>query len=216
MVSHRVHPRKLLVEGETDKRVIPYLMEANGVDWDRGNEPVWIASYGSTEELLRSEVIEGEWGASGLEVLGIMVDANGNAPRRWQQFQTCCREQFPKLPCQIPEEGFALTHDSGRRLGMWIMPDNRFSGMLEDFLVRLIPSKSGNLYEFAKNCTAEAAKKGAPFKTPHKTKAEIHTWLAWQDAPGKQLHQALHHRVLSPTNSESKAFVSWFRQLFGV
>ena len=84
MVSHRVHPRKLLVEGETDKRVIPYLMEANGVDWDRGNEPVRIASYGSTEELLRSEVIEGEWGASGLEVLGIMVDANGNAPRRWQ------------------------------------------------------------------------------------------------------------------------------------
>ena len=27
------HSKKLLVEGDADKRVVPYLMEANGVMW---------------------------------------------------------------------------------------------------------------------------------------------------------------------------------------
>ena len=96
----RIHPRKLLVEGATDKRVIPYLMEANGVAWE---------------------------------------------------------------------------------------PDG-----------------------------AEAARSGASFKDVHRRKAEIHTWLAWQDEPGKQLHEAVHHRVLDPEKPESRPFVGWFRRLFRV
>ena len=54
------------------------------------------------------------------------------------------------------------------------------------------------------------------FKDVHKTKAVIHTWLAWQDEPGPQLHEAVKHRVLDPKKPESRAFVDWFRRLFGV
>ncbi len=72
------------------------------------------------------------------------------------------------------------------------------------------------LYEIAGTCVAEAKRNGAPFKDVHRTKAEIHTWLAWQDEPGKQLHQAVHHRVLDPAKPESRSFVNWFRQLFDV
>ena len=96
------------------------------------------------------------------------------------------------------------------------MPDNRFSGMLEDFLVRLIPDDSRDLYELAENCVAEAKRNGAPFGKAHRTKAEIHTWLAWQVEPDKQLHQAVDHRVLDPEKPESQPFVNWFRQLFDV
>ena len=88
--------------------------------------------------------------------------------------------------------------------------------MMENFLVRLIPDDSRNLYELAENCVAEARRNGAPFKEVHRTKASVHTWLAWQDEPGKQLHQAVDHRVLDPNKPESQAFVDWFRQLFGV
>ena len=96
------------------------------------------------------------------------------------------------------------------------MPDNRFSGMLEDFLVRLIPNESRPLYELAENSVAEAKRNDAPFSEVHRTKAEIHTWLAWQDQPGKQLHEAVRHRVLNPEKPESRPFVNWFRQLFDV
>ena len=94
------------------------------------------------------------------------------------------------------------------------MPDNQFSGMLEDFLVQLIPENSRDLLEIAENCVAEARRNGAPFKEVHRTKAEVHTWLAWQDEPGKQLHQAVDHRVLDPEKPESRPFVDWFRRLF--
>ena len=210
--------RRLLVEGNTDKRVIPFLMEANGVEWERSGEPVvCIAPYGSVDELLKPGVVEAELRASRLEALGLMVDANGDAFDRWNRIRSLCHDEFEHLPDRIPRGGLEIVHpESDVRFGVWIMPDNRFSGMLEDFLIRLIPENSRNLYELAEQCVAEAARNGAPFKDVHKAKARIYTWLAWQDEPGKQLHQAVHHRVLDPERPESQPFVDWFRSLFKV
>jgi len=212
------HAKKLLVEGDTDKRVIPYLMEANGVVWEPApNQPVvYIKPHGGARKLLKPGMIEAELIASGLEALGVIIDADKNALGRWNQIRERCREQFDDLPDEIPESGLNVIHCEGPRFGVWIMPDNRFSGMLEDFLARLIPHDQGNLYELARNCVAEARHHGAPFKETHGTKAEIHTWLAWQDEPGKQLHQAVDHQVLDPERPESRAFVNWFRHLFDV
>ena len=210
--------RKLLVEGATDKRVIPYLMESNGVDWGSPNDPVvLIKPYNGVEELLKPGVVEVELLDSGLEALGVMVDANGDASDRWSRIKTLCDDQFEDLPDRIPQNGLVTVHpETGARFGVWIMPDNRFSGMLEDFLIRLIPEDSRGLYGLAGRCVAEAARSGAPFKDVHKVKAEIHTWLAWQDEPGRQLHEAVHHQVLDPERPESQPFVDWFRRLFDV
>ena len=212
-----IHRKKLLVEGGTDKRVIPYLMEANGVVWEAAGQPVvYIEPYGAVEELMKSGVIGAKLRASGLESLGVIVDANGDAQGRWSQIRNRCREQFDDLPAEMPRMGLNVVHPSGPKFGVWIMPDNHFSGMLEDFLARLIPDDLQRLYEIAGACVAEAKRNGAPFKEVHRTKAEVHTWLAWQDEPGKQLHQAVHHRVLDPEMPESQPFVNWFREVFEV
>ena len=211
----RVHARKLLVEGATERRVIPYLMEANGIDWEPDGEPVvHIASNNGAEQLLKKGVIESELAASGLEALGIVIDANGDAHGRWIQVRERCRGAFAGLPEEIPECGLRVEHHDGIRFGVWIMPDNRFCGMLEDFLIRLVPDESGTLYGLARSCVAEAARNGTSFKDVHMRKAEIHTWLAWQDEPGPQLHEAVKHRVLEPTKPESRPFVRWFRHLY--
>ena len=94
------------------------------------------------------------------------------------------------------------------------MPDNRCEGMLEDLLVRLIPSDSTALYELAQDCVGEARSNHAPFRDVHERKAEVYTWLAWQDPPGLRLHEAVNHRVLDPTRPESSHFVAWFRNLY--
>ena len=204
------------MEGNTDKRVVPYLMEANGVEWPEADPPVFIEPYHGVNEILKPEVIEAEMKASGLEALGVVVDANGDAAARWNQVSTWCGSEFAELPDQIPAEGLEIVHFSGPRFGVWIMPDNRFTGMLEDFLVRLIPDDSRRLYELAQRCVAEASGNGAPFRAVHRTKAEIHTWLAWQDEPAPQLHEAVEHQVLRPMRPESRPFVGWFRSLFRV
>ena len=203
----RNHPRKLLVEGETDQSVIPYLMEANGVTWpDPPNSPVCIKKYGGVDEILKPGVIEGEVKASGLEALGIVVDANGDAVARWDQLRTSCSSEFAELPDQIPAEGLEVVHSYGSpRVGIWIMPDNRLTGMLEDFLVQLIPPEQpSNLYGLARNCVAESKRRGAPFRDVHERKAEIYTWLAWQDEPGTRLHEAVKHRFLDPASPLSR------------
>ena len=46
------------MEGKTDQRVIPYLMEANGVPWPDHRDPdcpAFIAEYGSVNEILKPE-----------------------------------------------------------------------------------------------------------------------------------------------------------------
>ena len=211
----RNHPRKLLVEGETDRSVIACLIEANGVSWpEPPDSPVFIEPRGSVDEILKPGVIEGELRASELEALGVVVDANGDTAARWNQLRTCCSSEFAELPDRIPPEGLQIAHAGGARFGVWIMPDNRFTGMLEDWLIRLIPQESRPLYELARNCVAESKRQRAPFKDVHRTKAEIHTWLAWQNPPGLRLHEAVAPAVLDPTGPESRPFVNWFVRLF--
>ena len=213
----RNHARKLLVEGDTDRGVIAGLMEANGVPWpDPPDFPVFIDPRGSVDEILKPGVLEAELGASGLEALGVVVDANGDASTRWDDLRERCNSEFSDLPDQIPAEGLEVLHSGGPRFGIWIMPDNRLTGMLEDWLVRLIPEASGPLFELDRNCVSDSKRQGAPFREAHRTKAEIHTWLAWQDEPGLRLYDAVMHRVLDPERSESRPFVSWFRSLFRV
>ncbi len=216
-MPNRSHPLKLLVEGDTDRGVIAGLMEANGVPWpDPPDSPVFIDSRGSVDEIPRPGDLEAELGASGLEALGVVVDANGDASARWDDLREWCSSEFSDLPDQIPTGGLEVVHSGGPRFGIWIMPDNRLTGMLEDWLVQLIPEASEPLYELARNCVADSKRRGAPFREVHRTKAEIHTWLAWQDEPGLRLYDAVTQRVLDPKGPESGPFVSWFRSLFRV
>ena len=189
-------------------------MEANGVTWKHGNEPVEIEPNNGISELLKQGVIETELRASGLEALGVVVDANGDAGGRWNQIRARCQDEFENLPPDIPEGGLEVDHPDGPRFGVWIMPNNSYSGMLEDFLIQLIPDDARHLYGLAENCVDEAARSGASFKHVHRSKARLHTWLAWQDEPGRQLHEAVRYRVLDPEKPESRPFVDWFRRLF--
>ena len=209
----RFHANKLLVEGETDKRIIPYLMEHNGVTWPKA-PPVFIKPYGGVDEIMKPGVVEAEFKESGLEALGIVVDADGDAAARWDELRTSLGRDFAGLPDEIPAEGLRVVHGGKPRFGVWIMPDNRCEGMLEDLLVRLIPNDATALYEMARKCVGEAKSNRAPFRDVHERKAEVCTWLAWQDPPGLRLHEAVSKRVLDPTRPESSGFVTWFRSLY--
>ncbi|WP_411729037.1 DUF3226 domain-containing protein [Pseudanabaena sp. UWO310] len=44
----------------------------------------------------------------------------------------------------------------------------------------------------------------------------MYTWFAWQDPPGRQLHQAVKETVLDPKHPNAQKFVKWFRDLYGL
>jgi hypothetical protein len=96
------------------------------------------------------------------------------------------------------------------------MPDNKMRGMLETFLTYLIPIENEELWQFAQEVAQEVKNKGAVFTEPHLDKANIYTWLAWQDPPGRQLHQAIMERILNPKHPNAQSFVTWFRNLYSL
>jgi hypothetical protein len=208
----------LLVEGKQDLMVIAYLMEANGVPWTKNNEPVWIKDCDVYENLVKQlsdpDVILTELKASRFSALGIMIDADDKPEERWQSIRNASLQSITGIPEALPEDGLIHTTDTGIRFGIWLMPDNRIRGMLETFLTYMIPTNHEPLWEFAQAVTKEAKSKGAAFIDPHLDKANIYTWLAWQDTPGQQLHQAVEQRIFHPTHPNAQRFVTWFKTLY--
>ena len=98
-MAQRPPVRKLLVEGDDDKRVIPELIEANGIPWvdSRGDWIVSIEPMNGFEPILAAGEIETQLKASGLEALGIIVDANDDAAKRWTRVRARCIAHFPEL-----------------------------------------------------------------------------------------------------------------------
>ncbi len=211
-----IHDKVLLVEGDEDKRVIPQIVEANGVKWgDKQKEwIVEIKALGSVEKLLDKEEIGVQLKASGLKVLGIILDADESPADRWQSIRNCLIERYPDIPKQPPL--FGLIHPGEIKLGVWMMPDNKERGMLETFLQFLLPEDGKALWQFSEQSCQQAKAHGASFKDFHSDKAKIHTWLAWRNPPGRQLHNAIMERILSPSSPQAAAFMQWFRELFEV
>jgi len=215
MTLRRNELNKLLVEGKQDLFAIAHLLDHYIVWGDRPDECVGgICDYDGVEDLLGPDEIETVLLTPGLQSLAIVVDANGDAGKRWQEVRSHCLEQFSSLPNDIPLGGLITTNDRGLRLGVWIMPDNQNVGMLETLLMRLVPTEYQPLLTHAKEAVVSAQSRGAPVKGPHFDKAHVHTWLAWQDPPGLQLHQAIIARVLRPESETALAFVEWFVRLF--
>ncbi|MEH2460240.1 DUF3226 domain-containing protein [Nostoc sp.] len=204
--------KQLIVEGEQNKRVIPYLMEANGIIWEKDKHPVHIENYGS-DGFINSYRISARLKGGGLTHLGLMVDADDDPDVRWRSIRNACLPSIPDIHEQIPETGLILT-TNGIKFGVWIMPDNLMRGMLETFLAYMIRDESEPLWQYAQEVVAEAKNRGALFIDSHIDKAYIYTWLAWQKPPGRQLHNAINEEILNPQHPKAQTFVTWFKTLY--
>ncbi len=77
------------------------------------------------------------------------------------------------------------------------------SGMMETFLAYLIPDECVPLWQYAQEVSTEAKVRGALFTAAHAEKANIHSWLAWQNPPGLELHQAVMKRIFDPSHPKT-------------
>ena len=110
-----------------------------------------------------------------------------------------------------------MENDEGLRFGVWLMPNCSSKGMLETFLALFINKSSDGLWALVEtHCKTAKAMHQAPFSPTHVDKALIHAWLALQDPPGEQLHDALIQNILKPDSPQCDPFVKWFRELYQV
>jgi hypothetical protein len=124
---------------------------------------------------------------------------------------------LPGIPADLPPEGLVYQAPDGRRFGVWLMPDNVSTGMIETFLGLFIDDPSKGLWPFVQtHCKDAKTLHKAPYKAVHLDKAQIHAWLAIQDPPGHQLHVAVLAKVLQPTSPLADPFVTWFCDLYNL
>lgn len=94
------------------------------------------------------------------------------------------------------------------------MPNNQLPGMLEDFVVHLIPN-GDVLRSKAESILQEIEQAGINrYSLVQHPKALIHTWLAWQEKPGMPMGQAITAQVLSYDSAIARTFVTWLKHLF--
>jgi hypothetical protein len=209
---------RMLVEGRDEVFAVVNLMRAHGVNWpqDKGEWPAVIQDCGGISVILEADFISTVFQSSGVKNLGIVIDANDDFASRWRQLRDRCLSSIPDIPETMPTDGLIRNNADGKRLGIWIMPDNSSAGMLENFLQHLVPAGQEPLWQFASSSTAEARSRGAPYRTAHEAKARIHAWLAWQDPPGQPFGTAMTQKILDVQLASSAPFVAWFRKLYEI
>lgn len=210
------NPKRLVVEGYDDLYSVREIMRTQ-IEWpDTGESdyPVYIDRGKSVGEILKKEYMGVLLKSSTIRILGIMIDADQvGVSRRYHSLYSLCNATFPEMPHHLPAEGLIVDNASRKRLGIWIMPDNRSAGDLETFLQDLVPDQS--LWEYAEHCT-ESAKKdwNAPYRDVHTNKAKLYSWLSWQDPPVQNPGRAIESGALDATLPHSQSFIEWFRRLF--
>jgi hypothetical protein len=218
MTITRFDQNKLLVEGKEEVFLISELAEKRlGIEWGnhvRKEPPVNIHDCGGVENLLDSASLSTHLKTPNLKALGVVVDANSDLSSRWQQLRNRFLSAVPAIPADPDPAGTIVEHESGLRLGFWIMPDNRSPGMIEDLLQRLVAGGEHAILKYAGEAVAEAQQRGAKLKSAHTAKAIIHTFLAWNDPPGLQLHQAVTSAALDAKSPNAQLFFDWFVRLF--
>jgi hypothetical protein len=203
----RVSRRLLWVEGKDDSAVVQSLCNEHQVP-----EVFSVRDKKGVTNVL--ENFYAELRAPGAERFGVIVDANGNAHGRWASIRnTLEAEGYIDVPEELDENGIVIGGSPHRPVfGAWIMPDNGSSGALEDFVATLVPEEDA-LWNRAGETVAAIPETDRRFPMVRRSKAHMHTWLAWQESPGSPMGQAIGKGDLDPQAPAAQRFVAWLRRL---
>jgi len=204
-------PNLLLTEGSNDCHVIAALCSFHGIKEGRLGFVNCLNDDGVLKKANALLMLDGD---RKKETIGIVLDADSNLSSRWQSVVDKLSKYGYEFP-DIPEPTGTILSSPGRpNLGIWIMPNNVSIGMLEDFCATLIDTSHLNV---AKQTVANVeGTEVATFKDAHRSKAVIHTYLSWQDEPGRPLGQSITSKVLQPNKESAQSFVNWLSKLFPV
>lgn len=197
----------LVVEGADDFHACFSLFDAHGL-LDRFRLEVG-GGYQRLRESIDTRVDE-----SGLERIGFVVDADEDLGDRWTSLRDALRAAGYSVVPEAPEPTGTIITQSGRAtVGLWLMPNNTLPGALEDFIRFLVPAGDPNWGHAVASVAALPQKPASPTDN-WTSKANLHTWLAWQDEPGKPIGQAITKRYLDPKADDAQRLIAWIRLLF--
>jgi len=145
------------------------------------------------------------------KVVIVICDAESKEAKfTWQNIRGELDKRASKsIPEVLPSIGMDLWINDDKRVGVWVMPDNLSSGMIEDFFWSAIPETD------REKPLAEAFVKGIEnpkFKSKI-SKAKLYAWLAVQKDPSANPWQALNWNRIKKDQGKIPDFLTWIEQL---
>lgn len=218
----------LLVEGEADRgffeqvckwlQLNPLIKPAAPKDYQRDFEQPLRNSKQGVLNLLHDLLVELLDKEAPTQRLAIVIDAdykNSNGLGYQETIEQVCKiaTDYDFALVEDNEHGLLFKRsDKAAEFGLWVMPNNRNEGMLEDFIKQCITVVEQPLFNHATNIvTAIEPKKFAPH---HYSKAEVATWLAWQSKPGHGLYTVVKDDLLDSDHALFQELASWLKQIF--
>lgn len=198
--------KKLLVEGNDDQHVVWALCDRFTIP--ENFDVVDCEGIGNLISQIPVRMKQ-----SGIESIGIVIDADSDITSRWNKISGLLNSLGYQVPVVLPENGLIINHND-ISIGLWIMPNNSLSGMIEDFVRFLVPDND-ELLKFAQG-SLDAIENGGlnKYNPIHKSKALIHTWLSWQEDPGTPMGASITKRYLTTDAVVCNTFVDWLNRLF--
>lgn len=203
---------KLLVEGNDDKHVV--LSIWNNAKLPETFDVIDCHSITKLLENLRIRLTAPQTN----ERIGVVVDADEDISARWDAIRDRLHAtgMYDCKNMNLPEDGLVINPIVGGApvVGVWIMPNNKLPGMLEDFVANL-SEPNDPLMEKAEDVLKQLENEHIQrYKDVHRAKAKIHSYLAWQDEPGKPMGVSITAHVLNPERPLGVAFLNWMKRLF--
>lgn len=203
---------RLLVEGPDDCHVTIHLLNENAVVSFNVQNCGGYSKVGKDFKL--------ELKTTDSKRIGIIVDADGETGiggpgPRWESLKHLLGEcGYKDLPAEMPQEGL-IAEGGEKPVGVWLMPDNTSLGMLEHFMATLVP-RGDRLWDRARESVVGIPEPDRRFKPQARPKAEVHTWLAWQEEPGTPMGLAVKKKYFDASSPTAQLFVQWVNRLLAV
>lgn len=197
----------LWVEGPDDKQLLYHLLRYYHIE-----NQVKIEDKNGVENLFKVLKLALKVGEP--QRLGVIIDVDEDLHRRWRSFSATLNEAGYVNISSVPaSDGTIITQEDLPDIGIWLMPDNQAIGMVEHFVSALIPP-GDVLWPMASDIVQKVIAAKCNFALVHQIKAEIHTWLAWQEEPGRPMGQAITKRYFDANAPHALKLIGWVRQLF--
>jgi len=198
--------KQLLVEGKDDQHVVWALCEKFQIE-----EVFDVIDCEGIHNLLNQLPVRIK--QSGIQAIGIVIDADADISTRWRTLSSLLSSLGYTVPIVIPDEGLIVSYNE-IILGVWIMPNNSLNGMIENFMQFLVPDDD-QLLDIANNSLNQIEGDGLnKYNIIHKSKALIHTWLAWQEDPGTPMGLSITKRYLTTDAEICNIFMEWIKAVF--
>ena len=217
--------RVLLVEGQDDKHMVWQLCKRDdssfsatrsghdmSVTLHSQSTAFLISDKGSRSELIKS--IRQEVITSRRQAVGILVDADDDSGKCWEAVVNGFSRTDAQLPSSPDPVGTIIPEqDYQPRIGIWLMPDNKSQGELEDFTLQMI-SPSDTVWPLSLSYVENIPESDRKFTSEKSDKAKLYAWLAARKDPGR-MGAAVSAGDLEVNGPLCRNFFTWLTRLFG-